>query len=83
MPQLSRAELFKIFGEVLEMDPGKLNEQSAPANVEGWDSAKSMELVVTIEEALDSQFTAEELDEMVSVGTILDVLSQRGALVKR
>ncbi len=83
MPQLSRAELFKIFGEVLEIDPGKLNDQSAPVNVEGWDSAKSMELVVAIEEALDSQFTAEELDEMVSVGAIRGILERRGALANK
>jgi len=83
MPALSRTELLKIFGEVLEIDPGKLSDQSAPANVDGWDSAKSMELVVVMEEALDSQFTAEELDEMVSVGAIADVLARRGALVTK
>ena len=83
MSQLDQRELIRIFSDVLEVSPGTLSEQSSPQNVQGWDSAKSMEIVVTLEEALSLEFTAEELDQMVSIGATKEVLARRGAFLQR
>jgi acyl carrier protein len=82
MPPLAPAELMKIFAEILEVPAASLNDQSSPENVAGWDSAKSMEIVVTIEEAAGGEFTADELDRMSSIGAIKEILVNRGALSK-
>ena len=78
--QLEQRELMRIFAEVLEVDPGSLSEQSSPDNVNGWDSAKSMELVITIEEALNLEFNADELAEMASIGATKEVLVRKGVV---
>jgi acyl carrier protein len=72
----------KIFAEILEVPAASLSDQSSPENTEGWDSAKSMEIVVTIEEAVGAEFTADELDRMSSIGAIKQILTNRGALSK-
>lgn len=82
MAQLDQRELINIFAEVLETDPGKLSDASSPANVEGWDSAKSMELVIMVEEAAKLEFTADELEEMVSIGATKAVLMRRGVFAE-
>lgn len=81
MTHLNRTELVKIFAEVLEVDPDVLSERSSPENVANWDSAKSMEIVITLEEALNFQFSAEELDEMHSIGATREILVRRGVFV--
>jgi len=83
MSQLDSPELIRIFAEVLEVNPETLSEQSAPKNVAGWDSGKAMEIVVTLEEALNLEFTADELDEMVSIGATREILKRRGVFIQR
>jgi acyl carrier protein len=78
MARLSRPELVRIFADVLEVDPESLSEESSPENVSGWDSAKSMEIVITLEEALDFEFSAEELAAMASIGATKEILVRRG-----
>ncbi|MGH9405786.1 MAG: acyl carrier protein [Terriglobia bacterium] len=82
MPQLDQRELMRIFAEVLEVDRNTLSDESSPQNVQGWDSAKSMELVITIEEALNLEFTAEELERMESIGATKDILRSKGVLLQ-
>ena len=80
MSQLSESELMGIFAEVLDVDLSTLSEHSSPESVQGWDSGKSMEIVVSIEEALGFEFTAEELAEMTSIGAIKQILTRRGVV---
>jgi acyl carrier protein len=82
MSQMNQAELMQIFAQILEVDAGTLSEQSSPQNVHGWDSAKSMEIVITIEEALNLEFNAEELSEMTSIGATKEILKRRGIAIR-
>jgi acyl carrier protein len=82
MLRLDQRELMRIFAEVLEVDPSKLSEQSSPDNVQGWDSAKSMEIVITIEEALNLEFSADELAGMSSIGATKAMLLQKGVVIQ-
>ena len=81
MSRMSEGELMGIFAEILEVDPGILSEQSSPESVRGWDSAKSMEIVISIEEALSLEFSAGELAEMTSIGAIKQILTRRGVVI--
>lgn len=82
MSQFDQRELLRLFAEILEVDPVTLSEQSSPDNVKGWDSAKSMEIVITIEEALSLEFTAEELQEMVSIGATKELLIRKRLFIQ-
>ena len=82
MLQLEQRELMRIFAEILEVDPRTLSEQSSPDNVKGWDSAKSMEIVITIEEALNLEFNADELAEMASIGATKEILIRKGVAIQ-
>jgi acyl carrier protein len=82
MSGLDQRELMRIFAEILEVDPGTLSDASSPDNVPGWDSAKSMEIVITIEEALNLEFEADELNGMVSIGATKEILSRKGVVVQ-
>jgi len=82
MLRLDQRELMRIFADVLEVDPSKLSEQSSPDNVQGWDSAKSMEIVITIEEALNLEFSADELAGMSSIGATKAMLMQKGVVIQ-
>src|SRR5271170_5708785 len=78
MTEMSEGELMGIFAEILEVDRGILSERSSPESVQGWDSAKSMEIVMSIEEAFGLEFNAGELVEMTSIGAIKQILTRRG-----
>jgi acyl carrier protein len=81
MTEMSEGELMGIFAEILGVDRGVLSEQSSPESVRGWDSAKSMEIVISIEEALSLEFSAGELAEMTSIGAIKKILTRRGVVI--
>jgi acyl carrier protein len=83
MSQLNQDELVRIFAEVLEVDPHTLTDQSCANNVKGWDSAKSLEIVITLEEAVSFEFDAEELSEMVSIGATKQILIRRGVFIQQ
>jgi acyl carrier protein len=82
MVRLDRRELIQMFADILEVDSSKLSEQSSPDNVPGWDSAKSMEIVITIEEALNLEFSAEELAGMSSIGATKEMLVRKGVVIQ-
>jgi acyl carrier protein len=67
-----------MFAEVLGVDPGTLSARSSPENVAGWDSLKSMEIVILLEEELGVEFSADEISELVSIGAMEDVLARKG-----
>jgi acyl carrier protein len=71
-----------LFAEVLEVDPLTLTDDSSPDTVKSWDSAKTMELVVILEEALNIEFSASEIAGMVSIGKMKQILSQRGVVIE-
>ena len=80
MRRLNRNELIRIFAEVLEVDPGVLSEDSSPENLQRWDSGRSMEIVILIEEELDVELTASEIGEMISIGATKEILIRRGLM---
>ena len=81
MSQINQAEFMRMFAEILEVDPRSLSEQSSPENVQGWDSAKSMEIVISMEEAFNLEFSATELAGMTSIGAAKEILTERGIVI--
>jgi acyl carrier protein len=61
---------------VLKIPAEEIDEQTSPDNVEAWDSLKSMNLVLALEEEFGVQLTDQQILEMQNVGLILLLLKE-------
>ena len=71
-------QLIDVFAEVLEVDPGELNEDSSPDTVENWDSLSAMHLVSAIEQNFSVKLSTREMMKMVTIGLARDTLRNKG-----
>jgi acyl carrier protein len=60
--------LIELFAEVLEVNPGRLNDDSSPDNVKEWDSLSAMKLVNAIEERFNVQLSTKDIMKMSTIG---------------
>ena len=60
--------LRSLFAEVLDVDIGRLSEDSSPESLKEWDSLKAMELVSAIEEKFKIQLSTKEIMKMTTIG---------------
>lgn len=66
----------KIVSQVMGIPVEQINEESSPDTIEGWDSLKHINLILSLEEEFKVQFKDEQIVEMLSVGLIVAVLSE-------
>jgi len=75
-------KLTDVFSEILEIPASELSDASSPETTDGWDSAKSMEIVVYLEDLYGVQFSAEEIITMMSIGDVRKLLLEKGLKVE-
>lgn len=63
-------KLKEIVGQVLGVPPETLSGNSSPDNVDGWDSIKSMNIILALEEEFGVEFNDEEISTMLNFGLI-------------
>ncbi len=73
--------LLNLFAEVLEVDIGKLNDNTSPDNTSQWDSLAAMGLVVAIEEKFGVQLSTKEIMKMTTIGLARETLRGKGVAV--
>ena len=66
-----------IAADVLQVNQGSLNAESSPQSVESWDSVQHLNLVLAVEQQLGIQFAPEEIEQMQSVGAIIEVAQHK------
>ena len=72
-----QSRLARCFGLVFpELGPDEI-PLASPASVGTWDSLASINLVAVIEEEFGIQVELEELEDMMSFATILDLVERR------
>ena len=69
-----RADIIQVFAEVFGLAPESFGEETAPAAVAGWDSARHVELVIALEERFDCMFEPDEVPELTSLRRIEEIL---------
>ena len=74
----SEAKLRKIMGDVFNVDPDSINEESSVDTVAGWDSLNHLSLVLSLEEAFNITFTEEQTVEILNYPLIKAVLKEHG-----
>ncbi len=67
----------EVVARVLGLAPERVDPTTRPAYIDGWDSARFVDLVLALEERLGFQFDIDELAAMRSVGDTEDLARQR------
>lgn len=80
---MTRDEAFNqvrdITADVLGIDAGGITAESAPENIEIWDSVQHLNLVLALEERFGITFEPEEIEVMKSAGSIANLVYQKTA----
>ena len=64
-----------IVAEITEVEVERITLQSAPANLEEWDSLAQVNIVISLEQEFGRQFSPDQIERMVSVEKIVEVLT--------
>lgn len=64
----------------LEVELGYLNENSAPDNVETWDSMGWLSLIAMVDEKLGVSLDTEMLKNVKNLGNLIEILEKQGLL---
>ena len=73
-----RADIIAVFAQVFGRAPEQFGDDTTPANVEGWDSVRHVELVVALEERFNCMFDPDEVPDLTSLARIEDILKRHG-----
>ena len=71
------AELTRIFREVFQDDSLVIASTTTAHDVNGWDSAANVNLILAIEMELNVVFNTGEIDEMRTVGDLVDAIERK------
>ncbi len=63
---------------IFDKDVNSITDDASPDNIDLWDSLHHMNLIVSLEEEFEVQFTDDELIEMMNLPLILEVLKEKG-----
>ena len=70
-----KEKVIEIMKDVLETEDISLN--TSQENCENWNSLRQLNLVSELEDEFDVEFEPEEIVEMKSVVTVLDILQSK------
>lgn len=71
-----RDKVLRIVGQVLEVDPATLTDDSSGKTIEAWDSLKHINLILSLEEEFNVHLNDDQILKMNSVGAIVAILSE-------
>ena len=69
-------KIYQVVGRVLRVPVEMLDKESSPDTVESWDSAKHMDLMMSLEQEFGVQFNDEHIIEMMNVGLIIETIKE-------
>jgi len=68
--------LTEVFREVLEDDELAITRETAPKDIERWDSLMHVSLVVAVESAFGVRFSSSEVAGLKCVGDFVDLIER-------
>ena len=69
----------EIVSDVLQVDQDAITPDSSAENVASWDSVQHLNLVLALEDEYGLQFLPEEMDQMKTVGEIVELVAAKRA----
>ena len=70
-------KLNKILCEVFRLKEDELNDELTMEDIQSWDSLTHMDLITSVEEGLNIQFTMDDIMTMRSIKTIKDIVQEK------
>ena len=71
-----KEDVFRVVSQVFNIPLDQVNEDSSPDTIQGWDSLKHMNLVLTLEEEFGIQFAEEQIVEMLNVALLVEAIKE-------
>lgn len=71
-------KLKDLMAELFKMDQGEITDSLRMKSTDVWDSLKHMELIISIEQAMEIELTFEEITAMQTFKDIKRVLMEKG-----
>ncbi len=71
----------ELVAEILREPVANISDETSPETTRNWDSLRHIELVMAIEAAYDVKFSPAEIMAVSSLGTLRDLLRQKGQSV--
>ena len=72
-------DLTEIFNDVFMRDDMKLTPQLSAKDVDGWDSFKQIEIMVSVEERFGIKLNTREIDGLKNVGDLAEVIGKKAS----
>jgi acyl carrier protein len=72
-------DLTEIFCEVFGADDMALTPSLSAKDVDGWDSFKQIEIIVSVEERFGIKLNTREIDGLKNVGDLVEVISRKAS----
>jgi acyl carrier protein len=79
MTEAQEKQIVQVIADVLNVPASQAPPDRSPQNVQGWDSVQHLNLVLAIEQAAGIQLDPEDVEEMQSIGAILDLVRKKMA----
>ena len=67
----------RIAADVFKVPVETVQAESSPDTIESWDSLHHLELVLALEQEFGTQFTPEEIEQLLSVELIVGLLEEK------
>jgi acyl carrier protein len=80
-PDVIPNSLRSVFASVLGIDPEEISLEMNPQTCGLWDSLKNMELIIAVESAFGTRFTAADIAGLDSVRGYCDALNKKQLVV--
>ena len=78
--KMNKREFIENCCVALELDPGSLNEESTPDDVETWDSMGWLSLIAMIDEELKTTLETEMLKDVKKLGDLIRILEEQNLI---
>lgn len=67
----------QIMADIFHLDPRQIDEQTAMDNIEAWDSANHISLVLALEDEFSISFDVVEIETMISFFDVMQAVAAR------
>lgn len=68
--------LAKIFGDVFDEEEIEVTPELSAKDIAGWDSLTNIRLMVTVERAFSTKFSAQEIGSLQNVGELVALIKK-------
>jgi len=71
------ARLTTVFRDVFDDDALEVHSAMTAADVDGWDSLTHVRLMLSVERAFATKFTASEIGRLKTVGDLIELIARK------